>query len=158
MKINSVGLNGMIDRFNSAKAKRIANKHVHIDNNLPSDVYDKLSSAQSTIANYAKSKGVKVTFNDANKFMADEKFDVPKHLSNFLSDKIQISVENIKDKRTRGLFLDADVNKVHTHQKTKYFIKDIPEDDTQVTRKVVNTYEDNFLRNVYRTVENLVKE
>ena len=128
------------------KEQKFLNKHVSIDVNLEPDTYNQLSSARKTLANYAKNKKVNISFVDCK----NDKNNLVVMVSNLKKSKNTINTDSA------SALISKDVNKTYTHSTPSYFVVDIPSDGIQVVRETSHKHEDNFLRNIYRNVSDMV--
>lgn len=133
------------------KEQKFLNKFCNISNEIEGDTFTQLNSAQKTIANYAKSKGVTVEIRDAEKEVA--------------KNKLKVTVRPLKElpERKGGRLLSTseyvskDTSETHLHTVDDYFVVELPEDGLQQIRLTKHENEDNFLRHIYRVIENNVK-
>ncbi len=160
------------------KEQKFLNKFCNISNEIEGDTFTQLNSARKTIANYAKSKGVTVDIEPGNstnvvtsyfKTSSDGKklekiADVP-DIANLPKDKLRITVRSLEKlpERKGGKLLSTseyvskDTSETHLHTVNDYFVVEIPEDGLQQIRLTKHENEDNFLRHIYRVIENNVK-
>lgn len=148
MKIAAIRNN--VTRFmknkNYEKEQQFLNKFCKINNNVEGDTFTQLYSARKTIANYAKNKGITIEIADAEK--------------KFAEDKLAIKVKpliNIGNTTSITTYAPKNTKETHLHTVNDYFVIELPHDGIQQIRLTKHEYEDNFLRNVYRKIENVVK-
>jgi len=145
---------------NIEKADKEIAKYVKIHNNTTyGDSFQQMSQASSCIANYAKSKGVRVDVYDARKVL-DNADDVSASVKNNLSDKLRVVVSDIVNNTIKKeRFVSANTNATTTHLTKETFI--LPSrngKNAAESYNVTSFQEDNFLRNLYRNIEDMANQ
>lgn len=144
------------------------NKYFNLDNNIETDAYNQLYSARKTIANYAKNKGVTIEIADAERLLANDRFEFDsdeKFAKRAAKNNLKVTVKPLKELPMRkggrllstSTYVSNNPSETHLHTLNNYFIIDIPSEGLQQTRIAKLEYEDNFLRHIYRTIENRIK-
>ena len=135
-------------------------KYVRLHNDTTyDDSYKQMVDARLGIANYAKANGVQVDIYDARKILPGKE-DVSQNVKNNLSDKIKVVVSDLKNKaRTRERFVSADTDTYTPRIKQeRILIPSRTEECIESVRTVTSYIEDNFLRNLYRNIEEMTNQ
>ena len=157
---------GRIIRNIQAKAERKATirkennikKYFHIhDTDTYADSFNQMYNAREVIANYAKKNNVSVDVYDARKYFDDD-FDLPVKIQKSIEDKLEVTVTDKKGRGIRKSLVSANTDKTYPKMAEQKFIFPVYGEDTQVVRNVRMHTEDNFLRNLYRHIEQLTSE
>lgn len=136
--------------------QRFLDKYIKIHNNTTyGDSYQQMHNARKTIANYLSHKGVAIDIYDARQHL--DEFASPV-LEDKLSDKLYIKATNLLNNKKASKMVSARTDKTCTHVVPDYIVIDYPADGVQQTRLTSHEYEDNFIRNLYRNIEELVKK
>lgn len=156
MKIPSIG--NRITRFFETKKlnreQKLIDNFVKIHNDQPhNDAFVQIDKAKKTIANYALAKGVSVDIYSAGTMLGEH--DSPL-LEERLSNKLMLEVTDMLTGKNESKFLNARTDITYPHIEDDYFVINYPQDGIQQTRLTKHEYEDNFLRYLYRNIENLV--
>lgn len=142
-----------LDNRKYNKEQKFINNFIMIHNDQPyTDAFIKINEAKKTIANYAASKGVSVDIYSAGAMLGEH--DSPlfeEHLHN----KLMLKVTDLLTGENEHKFLTARTDITYPHVENDYFVIDYPQEGIQQTRLTKHEYEDNFLRYLYRNIENL---
>lgn len=170
MRINSIStrISKFIKNKNYSKEQKFLNNYCMISNDIKGDTFTLLNSARKTIANYAKSKGVRVEFLDAEKEISKEffEFDIDERYAKKLAKngvKVTVSPLKIPDKKCGGIlsssseYVNKDTSKTYSHKSKKPILIDISADGIQRPALGHFEHDDSFLRHIYRVIENNVK-
>lgn len=144
------------------------NKYLDLNDNIGADAYNQLYSAKKTIANYAKSKGVTIEIADAESLLVNDRyeFDIDERfVQRAAKNNLKVTIRPLKKLPMRkggrllstSEFVSKDTSKTHLHTVDNFFMVEIPSDGLQQTRVAKVQHEDNFLRNIYRTIESRIK-
>lgn len=133
-------------QINARKEKQIS-KYLRIDDLINSDARAQIYTARHGIANYAKANGVSVDIYGPA-------------AANGSCGTIGIMVTNLSNNFKKINLLSADTNAKHIHtnfppkQKTDehFIIFDLTDNQSKYS------YEDNFLRNIFRHISNLTND
>lgn len=154
MKTKSIGtkFTRFLENRKYEKEQKFLNKYCNISDKLDRDTFELLFPSRKTIANYAKSKNVSVEISNAEKDIAKRTFNEEDEscinaMERAAKDKIVVTVRPLKLPKERkdgrllsqSSYVSNDTNKTYVYKDSK------------------NTIEDNFLRNIYRTIERNVK-
>ena len=147
-----------IDIRKYEKEQKIINKHFKIHQDTTAyDSFEKMSSARTAIANYAKHNGVSVDVYDARTDLGEFASPV---IENYLSDKMKIVVTDLNTKAQAGRYIQV-VNDKAPHKPVIEEIKQIMvydrKDGVERVAKARSFIEENFLRNLYRNIEELTR-
>jgi len=121
------------------------------------DSFNKMYSAKETIANYAKSKGVRVDIYAAEKVSGNEYEYTPVSSGkDSLADKIRVIVTNLSNGNSREKLVSARTDEIFPKYGEKRPMI-IPIAGENIERAITPAWktEDNFLRNLYRNIEAL---
>ncbi len=116
----------------------------------------RLDAVREAFVPYAKAHNVSLKIDKASKMIAN--FDtVPPKLKELLNRSISINVTNNKNRaKTKTLIIDASKDNFLYQGETTSLIKD--NNGRLKYVKTKSNYEDNFIRAVFRAVENLTKK
>lgn len=157
MKIQKI-----ISSIEASRAKNLArrnenriNSFVRIhDKDTYGDSYQQMHQAREIIANYAQRNGVSVDISKASRLIEGDE-TAPSYIKEYAADKINVSVQNILTGESKNTFVSANTEKHSPKVAIKPVVVDISGEDTQIVRKGILRTEDSFLRNLYRSIENL---
>ncbi len=149
MKIPSVKqsvevISSKIRNFRYDRRQAKINSLVNIEKVHQNEAYNALSEAKEVIANYAKDKGVKVTF---------QSFPEDKTAAQ-MANQMLLTVSKGDVHQLR--IIPADVSKTYARETEKFAILEKKDGGSYLTKGKF-LVEDNFLRNVYRSIEELTK-
>ena len=113
---------------------------------MPKATYERLSKASGVLENYARHKGVNIDI------LSVGTIDKGNNADRVLA----IVVKDPKSKKLKVSEVSSDVGAIIKRTEEKSIMFDDAVDDLQYARKLKSTYEDNFLRNVYQKVEEMV--
>ena len=150
------------------KEQKFLNKYVKIDTNIQGDAFEQLNSARKVMANYAKSKDVTIEIADAESLLVNDRyeFDIDERfVQRAAKNNLKVTIRPLKKLPMRkggrllstSEFVSKDTSKTHLHTVDNFFMVEIPSDGLQQTRVAKVQHEDNFLRNIYRTIESRIK-
>ena len=129
-------------KINNKQAK--IDKLVKIDKVHQKETYQVLNEAKEVIANYAEAKGVKVSFHSFPENNTAEQM------------KNQMYLWVSKGYEHQGRIIPTNIAETYVKETEKFAILEKQNGDTYLTKGKFLT-EDNFLRNVYRNIEELTK-
>ena len=132
-----------VERYNAIrryeKQEARINKYLSIKN-VPNEVSAKLYNARIGIADFAKERNLKISITSAN------------------PDFLNVHVKH-PDGSGSSVNVSSDVAKIFTYnEKPKRVLVEIPSDGTQIIRITQSSYEDNFLRHLYRVISTIAKK
>ena len=156
MKINNLfnTIESKITQSQIARKEAKISKYIQIhDATTYGDSFQKMYNAREILANYAKEKGVTIDIYDARKIIEDD-IITPANENN-LTDKINIIVTNLLTGKSKSKIISANTDKVHKRTTQSSDVLSIPSEDVIIVRNKIKENEDNFLRNLYRNIENL---
>ena len=164
MKLSRIGqaIQRKIKTYKYNKEQKFINKHIKIhDNTVPYDCYEKMCEARKTIANYAKHNGVSVDIYDAKReFVEYEEFD-NHSIEDYLTDKLLISVRDLKTDNQETLIIPAINDKSPIKQMLVVEKKVVVQDPSEGTERIVTIKshnEQNFLQYLYHYIAELTKK
>ena len=140
--------------------QRFLNKYFKIINDTTAyDSFEKMHTAREVIANYAKHKGVIVEVSDPRSGLGEFASPV---LENYLSDKMHILVRDKKNPannigRLIQVLDDSNPQKA-VLEKTQSIMVHDEADGIEKIYKVKSFFEETFLRNLYRNIEELANK
>lgn len=158
MKINNIKnkFSNFVRIRNCEKEQRFLDKYVKIhDNTTYGDSYQQMCSSRKTIANYLRDKGVSIDIYDARKMMGEHDSPI---VENRLSEALYIEAKNLLSNKKASKFVSAKTDESRIHKVPDYIVIDYPAEGIQQTRLTSHEYEDNFVRHLYRSIEDLVKK
>lgn len=119
------------------------------DVNTYGDSFEQLYTARPVIANYAKSKGVRVDIFESRANMPKDNYEAP-------AKDLKVVLTNLLTRRSTERIVPANTDITYPKQREQMFIIPIKgEQDIQTVKPGIQTVEDNFLRNFYRTIEDM---
>lgn len=145
-----------INLFKYNKEQALVNRYFKIrDCLLPYDSYEQMDSARKVIANYARHNGVMI---EVSRPIADiEESAAPETIKN-LSERVKLVVTNLltnaRETRFPQVINDKNPNKVFLEKTKEIMVYDRAE-GTQRIAQVKSFFEENFLRNLYRNIEEM---
>ena len=141
------------------KEKRIAkNFNIHDSWSFDTEASDMLYSMREAIAGYAKKNNLKIDVYNPEELDKNIKTDINMDGLPQISPKLGLVVTNKKTGEFVTELIDADTSKIYPKEAVRTFLIPIKtEEDIQVVREVKSTTQDNFLRHVFRTIENMNK-
>lgn len=153
-------INANLEMRSLLKQEKKVEKHFKLHGyDTYGDSYNKIYEAGSSIANYAANEGVRVDVYDAKKWAEAHRITVEPQTEHDIIDKVRVVVTNLRNKKTASGLVDADVYKLYPkYADRKVMIIPIKDEGTEIAVKPIWKTEDNFLRNLYRNIENLTKE
>ena len=129
---------------------------IHADR-MNKPAYDEIKDAQKVMANYVMRNGVGVDIYDAQEAVTSG-FAVKPHKNETLADKLLVKVTNLLNGMVDEKLVSANTKKVHRTENVDFIVFDIPEDGVQYARKTKKSYEDTFLRNLYRNIQEMTEK
>lgn len=152
-----------LSSYKSNKLAKYLDKYCAVSADIDKPILKELSGARKGIADFAKSKGVRVEISDAEKKMANQffEFDIDeRHVKKAAVGNLDITVTQLKPQRKGGFqvvealsaFVSKDTKKITNHTVPDYIVIDYPQDGIQRTRLTSHQYEDTFLKTIYRKV------
>ena len=138
------------------RADKLVNKYIKLhDIDTYMDSFEQLYNAKETIANYARSKNVKIDIYKGDKCLPEM---ISGNEEKLVKDKVFVQITNLKNKKTSCGLIPADTDKIYQYQVNGYAVYDTS-DETQIVKKfIAKDHEDNFLRNFYRKIDTLVNQ
>ena len=158
MKINSVknAISTFVHNNKYKREQRFLDNYINIYNNTTyGDSYQQMVSARKTIANYLRDKGVSIDIYEARQILGEHDSPV---IEDKLNDKLWVEATNLLTSKHSSKVVSARTDKVHIHTVPDYIVIDNVQDGVQQTRLTSHEFEDNFIRNLYRNIEELVKK
>ena len=149
-------LSSIIQNYKEKRLARYFKIHDRwsFDNNAAEQLY----SMREAIAGYARKNNLKIDIFNPEKLEKDFKSDIKIDDLPELSPHIGLVVTGRKTGKFATELIDSDINKIYPKESKKIFILPINgEENLQVSREIKSTTEDNFLRHVFRTFENMQK-
>ena len=147
-----------IQRRNFVKKENEINKYLKIHDVLQTgDSYAQIQGARETIANYAKEHAVSVDIYEARKAL-DGTTDVDEHIQNNLSDKLNLIVTNMLTGKSKSRFVSAKTDITYPKTRQTYKLYPVYGEETEIAMPVLSNTEDNFIRHLYRNIEDLTKQ
>lgn len=138
------------------KEAKFLDNHVVIHNDTTyGDSYNQMVQARKTLANYAKHEKVKIDIFDARHELGEHDGLA---IEDKLSDKLSVYVKDKRSGKEVNKIVSARTDQTYPHVTNDYIVIDYPEDGLQMTRITKHEHEDNFLKHLYRNIENMVKE
>ncbi len=145
----------------SAISRREAkiNKYVDIHNSgvLSDSVYYQLNMAREIIANFARKNSVKVDIYNTRKVHPERSAVVPPYSQDSILGNLEVVVSNLRTGLAQRDFIPASTNEVYPKVKQVPIIIPIRESGLERPGYAKYSTEDNFLRNLYRSIEMLTK-
>jgi len=131
--------------------------NIHKSWSYDTDATDMLYHMREAIAGYAKKNNLKIDVYNPQELEKSMKSDINMDLPQ-ISPNIGLVVTNRKTGKFVTEIIDADTSKTYPKESVKTILIPIKgEEDMQIARKVKSTTTDNFLRHVFRTIENMNK-
>lgn len=132
------------------KENKFLNNYINIHNNTTyGDSFQQMNTARKTIANYAQEKGVTIDIYDARKELCEHDSPI---MEDYLSDKLSIHVTDLLTNQQEQRIISARTDITHPHIE----VIESPANGTQAAHVTRLEYQDNFLRHLYRNIENMV--
>lgn len=161
MKLTKI-INSVQSKIKTAKIVRHENrinKHFKVHTNtLYGDAGAQMYQAREVIARFAERNGVSVDVYDARRLLDGDEFVSPVIENNF-SDKMHVEVTNLLNNKTENRIVSANTDIVYPKEsRRKILIPVRGEQDLQIPGESVRYTEDTFLRNLYRNIEEMVKQ
>lgn len=135
-------------RYN--REQKFLDKYVRIHDEINGDTYTKLDSARKTMANFAKNKGITIDIYDARRELQDDEL-VSCKLEDDFAKKLSVHVTDLLTGKRSWKLVNAKTDKSIVNSTNENIIPGNP-----MSGK--NEFEDNFLRNLYRKVEEMVNQ
>jgi hypothetical protein len=151
MKISAISskITKAIDNYKFSREHKFINKFMTIHPSIPNgEARNLLLEVQPGLAHHVARDGVSLEFygvSVANK----EQHAV---------DGIKIKATNLLNGKTSHNTISSDTKTTTLHVVPDYIVIDYPEDGIQRVRLTQHEYSDNFLRNIYRNVDKLLKQ
>ena len=124
--------------------------HIH-DVNTYGDSFSQLYTARPVIANYAKSKGVRVDVFESREGMNSALADEP-------AENLKVVLTNLLTRKSTEKIVPAKTDAIYPKQREQRVVIPVKgEQDLQYVRTGIHTTEDNFLRNFYRNIEDMTR-
>ena len=140
------------------KEQKLLNNFVTIHaDRINKPAYEEIKGAQKVMANYVMNKGVGVDIYDAQEAVASG-FAVTPHKEESLAGKLLVKVTNLFNGLVDEKLVTADTKKVHRTVQNDFVIFDIPSDGLQYARKTKKSYDDTFLRHLYRNIQEMTEK
>lgn len=160
MKIHKIINSLKAARIKNLKESKLArlNQSIRIhDQNTYGDSYKQMMDAREVIANYVQPKGVTVDIFDAKRLIENNE-NAPSTIKNYLADKINVVVTNIMNGKFENKIISANTDKTYPKvAKTRVMIH-LKDDNLEVIKNGYRQTSDSFLRNLYRSVEELTQK
>ena len=136
----------------------ILNQNIRIhDKNTYGDSYKQMMDAREIIANYVQPKGVTVDIFDAKRLIANDE-TAPSSIKDYMADKINVVVTNIINGKFENKIISANTDKTHPKTAKTNVMIHLKEDELEVIRHGYRQISDSFLRNLYRSIEELTRK
>ena len=133
------------------------NNYIRIhDKNTYGDSYEQMKQASGLIANYAQKEGVSVDIYNANRLVADDE-TAPSFIKEYTSDKLNVVVQNSLTGKSANKIVNANTDKTLPKYAKTTVIVPIKGEDIEIARHGIRRTEDSFLRNLYRSIEELTR-
>ncbi len=153
MNVNRImgNIQKRIDTRKILKQEKEISNFVEIhDVNTYGDSFSQLYTARQSIANYAKSKGVRVD-------VFESRDGMPKGFEDEPAEKLNVVLTDILTNKSVERLVPAKTDVTYPKQRERLVVVPIRGEDLQRIRQGVQTVEDTFLRNFYRNLEDMVK-
>ena len=138
---------------------RFKPKFVNIHTNeMPAESAKSLESARGMLENYAKHKKISIDVYGGQRLLENDFMETFPEVASGFKKQLQIVVEDLKTKKYGFSLVPADTKSSTVNSKSKPFVIEDVSEGTQYVRRVKQNYEDSFLRNVYRKIENLTQK
>ena len=136
--------------------ENLQKKYLNIsDYNMSDYIQEQLYLAKDGIINYAKHKNIKIGISDNTKMFSDYTYPSKKK---YYDDRFILDVTDLKSRLSQRRLIpyinDESLLKP-AHMKEKFIIINYPQDGLQRAAKVISSFEETFLRNLYRNIEEL---
>ena len=115
-----------------------------------------MKQASGLIANYAQKEGVSVDIYNANRLVADDE-TAPSFIKEYTSDKLNVVVQNSLTGKSANKIVNANTDKTLPKYAKTTVIVPIKGEDIEIARHGIRRTEDSFLRNLYRSIEELTR-
>lgn len=140
------------------KEQKLLNNFVTIHaDKINKPAFDEMKDAQKVMVNYVMNKGVGVDIYDAKEAVASG-FAVKPHKEETLAGKLLVKVTNLLNGMIDEKLISADTKQIHRVEKNDFIVFDVPSDGVQYARKTKKSYEDTFLRNLYRNIQEMTEK
>ena len=161
MKISNIFAN-VQKRINVSRIlKREAdiNKYVglHDSGRLPDGVLEQLETSREIIANFARKNSVKVDIYNARVHQQRLASGGISNSGNGFLGNLEVVVSNLKNGIVKRAFVSSNTKELHPKVKQTNIIVPIRDAGIERLWKAQYYTEDNFLRNLYRNIEELTK-
>ena len=145
-------------KYKTNKEQQLLNNFVTLHgNHVNRQAYNEIQGAQKVIANYVMKHGVGIDIYDAREAVQNG-YASKRHTSEDLTNKLLVKATNLLNGLSDEKLISANTSHTHIHRKENSIIFDIPQDGLQYSRIVTSTYEDNFLRNLYRNIQEMTEK
>ena len=144
--------------YKRGKEQKLLNRVVTIHaDKINKPAYDQISGAQKVMANYVMKQGVGVDIYDAGEAVANGYATKP-HKNEQLGGKLLVKVTNVLNGLEEEKLVSADTKQLHRNERTGFMVFDIKAEDLQYSRKTKKSYDDTFLRNLYRNIQEMTEK
>ncbi len=144
--------------YKRGKEQQLLDRFVTIHSNkINRPAYDEMRGAQKVITNYVMNQGVGVDIYDAGEAIVNGYATKP-HVGKQTEGNLLVKVTNLLSGMVDEKLVSADAKKIHTVEHNDFVIFDIKADDLQYSRKTKKSYEDTFLRNLYRNIQEMTEK
>ncbi len=134
------------------------NQNIRIhDKNTYGDSYKQMMDAREIIANYVQPKGVTVDIFDAKRLIENDD-TAPSTIQDYMADKINVVVTNILNGKFENKIISANTDKTYPKMAQTHVMIHLKDDGLEVIKHGYRQTSDSFLRNLYRSIEELTRK
>lgn len=123
---------------------------------FPTDAPYQLYLMREPIARFAQKNNLKIDVYNPSNIKTSDFFTVGN--PDEFSEQIALVVSDRSNKKMKVQLINADTSIDYPKESVRTFLLPIKGEDTQIARKIKSTTNDNFLRNVFREIENMARE
>lgn len=145
-------------KYKKGKEQKLLDRFVTIHaDKINKPAYDEMRDAQKVMTNYVMNRGVGVDIYDAGEAIANGMATKP-HIGKQTEGNLLVKVTNLLNGMIDEKIISADTKKVHRAEQNNFIVFDIKSEDLQYSRKTKKSYEDTFLRNLYRNIQEMTEK
>lgn len=141
----------------ASRNEAMLNNYIRIHNkNTYGDSYEQMKQAREVIAHYAQREGISVDIYSESRLVADDPA-APSFIKDYASDKLNVVVQNSLTGESANKIVNANTKSTLPKMAKTTVILPIKGEDIEIARHGIRRTEDSFLRNLYRSIEELTR-
>lgn len=133
--------------------------NIHHQGTYASNIGDQLYAMRQAIAAFAKKNDVTIDIFNPNVLENPRCLESieERQAKSFHPNTLAFVVSNKINKKMETSIIDIEPSKIFPKEREKFYMVDVPGEDTQLARVAISSTQDTFLRHVFRLIENMTR-